>query len=154
MASPESLKKRVERVLERSGIKKPLPAGQKRYEVPAMNGFRRFWNKACKESISNDSPLASLIKKEFMMGHSGLISLDRNYFKTHIYELAEEYLNAIPNLTISNEQRLKADNYRLRKEKSRIEMEHTKREKLERDFLQFKEEMGVFLKDIQKKKDV
>ena len=64
MASPDSLKKRVERMLERSGLRKPLPAGQKRYEVPAMNGFRRFWNKACKESISNDSPLASLIKKD------------------------------------------------------------------------------------------
>ena len=60
-----------------------------------MNGFRRFWNKTCKESLSRDSPLGSLIKKEFMMGHTGLIKLDRNYFKTHTLELAEEYLNAV-----------------------------------------------------------
>ena len=111
MASPDSLKKRVERILERSGLRKPLPTGQKRYEVPAMNGFRRFWNKACKESISHDSPLASLIKKEFMMGHSGLISMDRNYFKTHVYELAEEYLNAVPNLTIDDSARLRESNH-------------------------------------------
>jgi len=75
-----------------------------------MNGFRRFWNKTCKESLSRDSPLGSLIKKEFMMGHTGLIKLDRNYFKTHTLELAEEYLNAIPNLTISNEKRLRLEN--------------------------------------------
>ena len=110
MSSPDSLKKRVERILERSGLRQPLPTGQKRYEVPAMNGFRRFWNKACKESISNDSPLASLIKKEFMMGHSGLISLDKNYFKTHVYELAEEYLNVVPNLTIDDATRLRESN--------------------------------------------
>ncbi len=45
-----------------------------------------------------------------MMGHTGLIKLDRNYFKTHTLELAEEYLNAIPNLTISNEKRLRLEN--------------------------------------------
>lgn len=42
MARPDSLKKRVERMLEKSGLRKPLPVGQKRYEVPVMNGFRRF----------------------------------------------------------------------------------------------------------------
>ena len=110
MASTDSIKKRVERILERSGLRKPFPTGQKRYEVPTMNGFRRFWNKACKESISNDSSLASLIKKEFMMGHFGLISLDKNYFKTHIYELAEEYLYAVPNLTIDDSARLRKSN--------------------------------------------
>ena len=56
-----------------------------------MNGFRRFFNKACKESLSNESPLAALIKKEYMMGHAGLVKLDRNYFKTHVLELAAEY---------------------------------------------------------------
>ena len=45
-----------------------------------------------------------------MMGHSGLISLDKNYFKTHVYELAEEYLNAVPNLTIDDSTRLRESN--------------------------------------------
>jgi len=121
MASPFALKKRVERILENGGIRTPLPKGQKRYEVPVMNGFRRFWNKTCKESMSRDSPLASLIKKEFMMGHTGLVRLDRNYFKTQVLELAEEYLNAVPNLTISDEERTKAENRKLRKEKSELE---------------------------------
>lgn len=121
MANPPALKKRIERILLASGLRKPLPKGQKRYEIPVMNGFRRFWNKMCKESLSRDSPLASLIKKEFMMGHTGLVKLDRNYFKTHVLELAEEYLNAVPQLTISEEERARSENIRLRKEKSILE---------------------------------
>jgi hypothetical protein len=105
-----SIKKRVGRMIKRAGFRKSLIKGNKRHEVPIMNGFRRFWNKSCKESLSKDSPLASLIKTEFMMGHMGLTKLDKNYFKTHTLELAEEYLNAIPNLTISNEKRLQIEN--------------------------------------------
>ena len=41
------------------------------------------------------------------MGHSGLIKLDKNYFKSNIAELVEEYLQTIPFLTISDEQRAK-----------------------------------------------
>ena len=106
--TPIGVKKRVERIIKRAGLREQIKG--KRYEVPIMNGFRRFWNKTCKESLSRDSPLGSLIKKEFMMGHTGLIKLDRNYFKTHTLELAEEYINAIPNLTISNEKRLRFEN--------------------------------------------
>ena len=130
-ATSVSIKKRLERILKNSGLRKPLPKNKRRYEVPMMNGFRRFWNKTCKESVSRDSPLASLIKKEFMMGHSGLIKLDRNYFKTHTLELAEEYLNAVPNLTISDEEREKAENNRLRKENAEY---RTGVDKLEQKF--------------------
>jgi|APSaa5957512535_1039671.scaffolds.fasta_scaffold10145_6 hypothetical protein len=109
-ATVVSIKKRVDRVVRRSGFRNVPVKSKKRYEVPIMNGFRRFWNKTCKESISKDSPLGSLIKKEFMMGHAGLIKLDKNYFQTHTLELAEEYLNVIPNLTISSEKRLRLEN--------------------------------------------
>lgn len=120
-ASSASIKKRVERMAQKASLRLPLPKGQKRYEVPIMNGFRRFYNKTCKEALSRDSPLASLIKKEYMMGHAGLVKLDRNYFKTHTLELAEEYLSAAPDLTISDEFRLRAENMRLRSERERYE---------------------------------
>ena len=41
------------------------------------------------------------------MGHTGLIPLDKNYFREHAYELIEEYLKAVPALTISDEERIK-----------------------------------------------
>ncbi len=101
---------RILNILELSGIRKPLPKGRKLHDVPWMNGFRRFFNKSNKETISRDSPLAALIKKEYMMNHVGLVKLDRNYFKTNVTDLIEEYLNAVPNLTISDEERLRLEN--------------------------------------------
>lgn len=116
-ASIQSIKKRIERMVQKAGLRIPLENGKRRHDVPIMNGFRRFWNKVSKETLSRDSPLASLIKKEFMMGHTGLTKLDRNYFKTHILDFVEEYLALVPDLTISNENRLRVENARLRKEK-------------------------------------
>ena len=127
-ASQAGIKKRVERMIKRAGFRDKISG--KRYEVPIMNGFRRFWNKTCKESLSRDSPLGSLIKKEFMMGHTGLIKLDRNYFKTHTLELAEEYLNAIPNLTISNEKRLRLENQKKTEKIEKLELQQREIENL------------------------
>ena len=93
------------------------------FDVPIMNGFRRFWNKACKESSSRESPLSSLIRKEYMMGHVGLVSLDRNYFKTHVMELAEEYLQSVPALTIDDAARLRLANARQSEKISMLEDE-------------------------------
>jgi len=128
-----AIRKRIERILINSGIRTSLEKSKRRHEIPAMNGFRRFFNKVNKETISQDSTLASLIKKEYMMSHTGLVKLDRNYFKTHIFELVEEYLNAVPSLTISNEQRLKSENHVLRKEKSELETTKQELEELKRD---------------------
>lgn len=100
------LSSRILRLAKDAGLRNPLAQGKRRHNVPLMNGFRRFFNKSIKESDSRDSTLAQLIKKERMMGHkAGLIPLDANYFKTHVSELIEEYLQAVPNITISEELR-------------------------------------------------
>lgn len=44
------------------------------------------------------------------MGHSELVSFDKNYFKIHVYELAEEYLNVVPNLIVDDSTRLRESN--------------------------------------------
>lgn len=103
------LKSRLHRIAVAVGFRKPLTKGKRRHNVPMMNGFRRYFNKSIKESKSRDSTLAELIKKERMMGHeTGLILLDANYFKTHVSELIEEYLQVVPNLTISDSERQKS----------------------------------------------
>jgi len=104
------IRRRMLRIVSNAGLRPPLAKGKRRHQVPLFNGFRRFFNKANKKSLSKNSMLASLILKETMMGHNGLIKLDENYFKEHISELIEEYLPSIPNLTISNEERLVAEN--------------------------------------------
>ena len=116
------IRKRVERILLESGIRKPLPKGQRRHITPSFNGFRRFFNKQNKKSLSKNSILASLILKEYQMGHTGLIKLDQNYFREHVQELIEEYLGAVPNLTISNEARLRAENQKQKRKLDELEM--------------------------------
>ena len=122
-ATQVSVKKRIQRMVSKAGLRSPDLKKNRRFEVPLMNGFRRFWNKACKESLSPDSPVSSLVKTEFMMGHTGLTSLDKNYFKVSPLELAAEYLHAVPNLTIGDEERLAAESERRAERISELEQD-------------------------------
>ncbi|WP_268543692.1 integrase [Candidatus Nitrosotenuis cloacae] len=139
---PNAIRARIDDVLKRAGMRTPLVKGKRRHEVPAMNGFRRFFNKANKETLSKDSPLAALIKKEFMMNHTGLIKLDRNYYQAHIFELIEEYLNAVPNLTISTEEKAKAENLVLRNKNTELEAKNRMIMQLQIDQEAIKEELA------------
>jgi len=110
-ASAKILRDRVDRMAVKAGLRGDKLG--KRFSVPSMNGFRRFWNKTCKEAASGESALASLIKKEYMMGHRGLVALDQNYFKTNLMELAVEYVKVVADLTIDDSERLKQSNRRM-----------------------------------------
>jgi archaellum component FlaC len=114
-----------------------------------MNGFRRFFNKVNKESISKDSPLAALIKKEYMMDHTGLVKLDRNYFQAHIMELIEEYLNAVPNLTISDEERLRFENRKKQEKINELEQKEARIQSLEKTV----EKLAVGIEILKQAKD-
>ena len=96
----DGIKQRVYKAIWSAGLRGSETKEGARYNVPGMNGFRRFCNKALKDAKSDDSVLSSLIKKERMLGHAGLLKMDRNYFKTNMLEIAKEYLGAVPNLTI------------------------------------------------------
>jgi len=54
-------------------------------------------------------------------------------------------------LTIDDSQRLKFENEKLQNEKSELEIERVKHDKLEKDFLNFKDEINTFLKKINEK---
>jgi integrase len=143
---PNAIRARIDDVLKRAGLRTPMVKGKRRHEVPTMNGFRRFFNKANKETLSKDSPLAALIKKEFMMNHTGLVKLDRNYYQAHIFELIEEYLNAVPNLTISDEERAKAENIILKKRNAELEAKDKLIEQMREEQIRIKEALDKVLK--------
>lgn len=113
-----AIKKRIEEILYRSGIRLPLLEGKRRHDVPMLNGFRRYWDKTMMEAIKNKESLSALVKKERLMGHYGLVQTDKNYFWVNKLELVPEYLEAMPELMISEEYRLK---HKLELEKSRSE---------------------------------
>ena len=107
-ATRRTIRKRIIGMVGRAGLHDSRDG--KMHMVPLMNGFRRFFNKTCKEALSGNSTLGSLIKHEFMMGHSGLTSLDENYFKTDALEMAVDYVKAVPDLTIDDAERLRRSN--------------------------------------------
>jgi len=149
--SCDAMANRLNKILKNAKIREPLEAGKRNYDVPIMNGFRRFFNKINKETFSKDSPLAALIKKEFMMSHTGLLKLDKNYFQTHWKELVEEYETAIPSLTISPTERQKAEIKKLRKEKNKAEMEKHQITKMVQEQQKAKEDIMTIVSDLKEK---
>ena len=109
-ASPPVIRKRLDKVIREAGLR----AGKngKRFEVPILHGFRRFFNKTVKDVSTNDTA-GSRIRTEYMMGHQGVGSLDKNYYKTDVLELAAAYVMAVPDLTIDDADRLRLSNKRL-----------------------------------------
>ena len=108
-----ALAKRVRRMVDKAGLRETDSGSGggkgKRYETQLMHGFRKFFNKTCREALSGDS-LAALIRAEYMMGHRGLVSLDQNYFKTGMLEMAAEYVKVVADLTIDDADRLRLSN--------------------------------------------
>lgn len=101
-----------------------LRAGKKgkRFEVPVIHRFRRLFNKTVKDVSANDTA-GSRIRTEYMMGHQGAGSLDKNYCKTNVLELAADYVRAVPDLTINDADRLRLANKRLSDNIKRMEGE-------------------------------
>ena len=105
-ASEPLIAKRVRQMATKAGLRDKRTKNGTRFPTQLVHGFRKFFNKTCKEKLSGDS-LASLIRIEYMMGHQGLVSLDQNYFKTSMLELAAEYVKIVPDLTIDDAERLR-----------------------------------------------
>ena len=128
-ASEPSIAKRVREMATKAGLREQNKKKGVRFETQLVHGFRKFFNKTCKEALSGDS-LASLIRTEYMMGHTGLVSLDQSYFKTSMLEMAAEYLKVVPDLTIDDADRLRRSNRTMSSNIQKLERE--KDEKLER----------------------
>ena len=101
---------RIIAIVNKSRVRATHVRRGRRHHVPAVQGFRRFWNKTFSDNRIGDAPMSSIIKKEYMMGHYGVMPLDRNYYQTHPLELAEEYLHVVDALTISEAERLRIAN--------------------------------------------
>ena len=116
--SPDAIRTRMSRVVDDSGVRVYIPGVKNKFNIPLFNGTRRFFNKQNKKALSKNSNLASLIIKEYQMGHGGLIKLDKNYFKEQVSELIDEYLLAIPLITIDKSARKQAEIDKLKQQQN------------------------------------
>lgn len=144
--SSTAVKRKIERLVYKSGIRKPLIAGRRRHEVPATHGFRRYWDKIMMQVQRKRGTLSALVIKERLLGHEGLVKTDKNYFWTDVQDLVPEYLAAMPHLMISDEQRLKQE-----LDSERVEKQKLLKSNMEKDeALKQIHEMKVKIERIQK----
>jgi hypothetical protein len=102
------VKRLIERALKAQGIRKALQEGQRRHEFQADHGFRKFFKTHAEQAMRP-------INVEMLMGHSTGIS--DSYYRPNERELLEDYLKAVPKLTLlpENQQYLQ-----IRKQEERI----------------------------------
>jgi len=118
------VKRLIERALHMEGVRTVLPEGQRRHEFQADHGFRKFFKTHAEQTMKP-------INVEILMGHSTGIS--DSYYRPNENTLLEDYLKAIPDLTISKEYRTMMDAEKIRShssgiEENRIEIEQLKEE--------------------------
>ena len=101
-----AVQRRLEKLLRKSGLRAPLTEGKRRHTVPTTNGLRRFANMAMMKTSRKRGTLSALVIKERLLGHSGLVNTDKNYFWTGILDMIPDYLEAMPELLISEKYRL------------------------------------------------
>jgi hypothetical protein len=99
------IKSLIERAMRAQGLAKPLPNGVKRREWKSGHGYRKFF-KTRAEQVMKPANV------ELLSGRD--IGVSQSYYKPTSHELMQDYMKAIPLLTISDEYRLQIENELLR----------------------------------------
>jgi hypothetical protein len=87
------VKRLVERALWAQGVRKTLLLGKRRHEFQADHGFRKWFKTRCELSGMKS------INVETLMGHS--IGIQDSYYRATQEELLQEYVKALPFLSIN-----------------------------------------------------
>ncbi len=94
------IRRLVERALWAQGIRTELEFGRRRHEFQTDHGFRKWYKTQCE--IAGMKP----INIEKLMGHS--VGISDSYYRATEKELLDDYLKAVPVLTIGSEHRLQS----------------------------------------------
>jgi len=122
--------RRVNKVVEHLGLRIKMIPGKKRYEVQLDHGFRKYFNTMLRRAK------VDFADKEDMMGHKVALESSYERYEEADFERFAEYQKAIPFLTISDEERIRLENEKLKEEKSelkKLKLEKTKSKKLTKD---------------------
>ena len=128
------VKRRIQKIVKKIGLRPSLPEGKKRHDVPLDHGFRKYFNTMMRRAKVN------FLDKEDMMGHS--VGLERHYerYQEDDFERFPEYQKAIPFLTISAEeiQRIKIENQK--KKITQLQVNEERIINLEEELVGFRKE--------------
>ena len=136
----KGVRKRIDKIVSDIGLRPTLPIGKKRHEVQLDHGFRKYFNTMLRRAK------VDYLDKEDMMGHK--VGLEKHYerYQEEDFERFPEYQKAIPFLTISDDERLKLENEKLKEEKSEKELLRAKLDKIQEDLDKVKQWREISLK--------
>jgi len=109
------MESRMNEIAKKCGLRPPLETGQKRHKVMLDHGLRKYFNTMMRRAKVN------YLDKEDMMGHK--IGLETHYerYLEDDFERFSEYQKAIPLLTISDDERMRVENEKLKSEKTELQ---------------------------------
>jgi len=101
----------IRTVAYKAGIREASENYNDRYTIKIAHGYRKFFSTTLSNIKTPDGRTAiDFIKKEWLLGHAltSVHSLEENYNRSdRVKILLDEYLKAVKELTISDEERLK-----------------------------------------------
>jgi hypothetical protein len=127
-----AVKRLLDRALWEQGIRYTLPVGKKRHEWKGAHGYRKFYKSRAEQVMKP-------INVEVTMGHD--LGVSESYWKPTEREVLEDYLKAVPLLTIN------ADKLILRKQVEKLTEKTKDNEYTIRAKLQEKDDALVTLSD-------
>ena len=145
----------IRTVAYKAGIREVSENYKDRYNIKIAHGFRKFFNTTLGSIRTKDGRLAiDFIRKEMMMGHAlmNIHALKENYNRADRPKmLLEDYLKAVSELTISDEERMKVEVKKLQTDISNmksVEIELSEKDKEIQSMKQKYDEMSVTLQNI------
>ena len=103
----------IRTVAYKAGIREASENYVERYNIKIAHGFRKFFSSTLSNIKTPDGLNAiGFIKKEWLLGHSltGIHALEENYNRNdRVKMLLDEYLKAVKEVTISDEERLQVE---------------------------------------------
>lgn len=125
-SNTNAMKEIVRVLILKSGLRINQIKTGRRYNKQADHGFRKRFN-----TILKTTPNVNISLAEKMMGHSITVVMDNVYLDPTLEQLFGEFKKAIPELTISDSERLKIKNETLEMEKKESDNHSTKIKDLE-----------------------
>jgi len=145
----------IRNVAYKAGIREISENYKDRYNIKIAHGFRKFFNTTLSSIRTKDGRLAiDFIRKEMMMGHAlmNIHALEQNYNRANRPKmLLEDYLKAVSDLTISDEERMKVEVKKLQSDISNmksVEIELSEKDKEIQSMKQKYEEKNVTIQNI------
>jgi integrase len=142
-------------VTHKAGIRRPSKEYKSRFNIKRAHGFRKFFNTTISSLIGPDGKrMIDFIHKEWMLGHSLYEEhkMEEHYNRSQIAKLLlNDYLRAVKELTISDEERLKVQVRKLEVDISNLKTVEAEIAERDREIHKTRSQLEQLEKDMDKK---